>query len=135
MTEKHRLYKYCFCGGLSRVFSITLGYPLDTVKVILQTMPVPKPGKPPLYTGMIDCFIKTIQMDGFKSLFRGMMAPLMISVLVNSILFFSFGIGKNFFEKGTGLSVPELFASGAFSGTLTSFLVGPAERIKCLLQA
>ncbi|CAB3232904.1 unnamed protein product [Arctia plantaginis] len=134
MSEKHSLYKYFFCGGLGRVFSITLGYPLDTVKVILQTMPVPKPGEPPLYSGMIDCIVKSIQKDGFKSLFRGMMAPLVISVPVNSILFLSFGLGKKLFEKDVDPSMPELFVAGAFSGTLTSFLVGPAERIKCLLQ-
>lgn len=52
------------------------GHPFDTIKVRLQTMPVPKPGEKPMYTGMWNCVVKTVKLEGFFGLYKGMSAPL-----------------------------------------------------------
>ncbi|PRP76828.1 solute carrier family 25 (carnitine/acylcarnitine translocase), member 20 [Planoprotostelium fungivorum] len=60
-------------GGASLVVA---GHPLDTLKVRMQTMPKPLPGQPPLYKNAVDCFLKTVKIDGFFGLYKGMSSPL-----------------------------------------------------------
>ncbi|CAB3232906.1 unnamed protein product [Arctia plantaginis] len=136
MKEKKSPLKYFICGGIGGLLGVSLGYPMDTIKVRLQTMPVPKPGEETIYTGMIDCARKTIKMDGVKGLFRGILAPLAVAAPVNAVNFFGFGIAKKLIEKDSDHihSMSELFAAGTFAGLVTSVLVGPSEHIKCLLQ-
>lgn len=109
---------------------------MDTVKVRLQTMPLPKPGETPLYSGTFDCFRKTIQKEGFRGLYKGMSAPLTGVAPIFAISFFGFGLGKKLIKKDEKqpLTKPELFAAGSFSGIFTTSIMAPGERIKCLLQ-
>lgn len=136
MAERKSPIKYFLCGGLGGLLGVSLGYPMDTIKVRLQTMPPPKPGEAPIYAGMIDCIRKTIKMDGVNGLFRGILAPLVVAAPVNAINFFGFGIAKKLIEKDhTHIhTVPELFAAGGFAGVFASVFVAPSEHIKCLLQ-
>lgn len=52
-------------GGVGGVFTVATGHPFDTVKVRIQTMPHPKPGETPLFTGAFDCVKQTVQKEGF----------------------------------------------------------------------
>jgi len=45
--------------------------PFDVVKSRIQQMPAPKPGEPPMYTGMMDCFAKGVAAEGPLVLYRG----------------------------------------------------------------
>jgi len=36
---------------------------LDTIKVRLQTMPQPEPGQKPMFTGTLDCALKTVRKE------------------------------------------------------------------------
>ena len=51
-------------GGMNVCF---VGHPFDTLKVRLQTQPIDKP----IYTGVKDCFIKTIKWEGVSGLYKG----------------------------------------------------------------
>ncbi|CAB3230592.1 unnamed protein product [Arctia plantaginis] len=129
-------FKYFICGGFAGVCTVLVGHPMDTVKVRLQTMPLPKPGEQPLYAGTFDCIKKTIQKEGFKGLYKGMSAPLTGVAPIFAISFFGFGLGKKLIKSDIDqpLTKPELFAAGAFSGIFTTSIMAPGERIKCLLQ-
>lgn len=52
-------------GGVGGVFTVATGHPFDTVKVRIQTAPIPKPGEKPLFTGALDCFKQTVSKEGF----------------------------------------------------------------------
>ncbi|CAB3232905.1 unnamed protein product [Arctia plantaginis] len=137
MSEKNSPRKYFVCGGFGGLFQITVGYPMDTIKVRLQAMPLPKPGEPPLYTGTIDCVVKSVRTNGFKSLYRGMSTPLIFAGPINALNFCGFYLGKEIFESDPDNvhSMPELFAAGSISGIIASILTAPSEHVKCLLQA
>jgi len=56
---------------LASSLAVLLSYPFNLVRTKLQTQGVN--GRALLYTGTIDCFEKTIEHEGFKGLYRGLM--------------------------------------------------------------
>lgn len=128
--------QYFVCGGFGGVCTVLVGHPLDTVKVRLQTMPIPKAGEKPLYAGTFDCFKKTIANEGVLGLYKGMGAPLASIAPIFAISFFGFGLGKKLFgpKNQEEFKIRHLFVAGAFSGIFTTSIMAPGERIKCLLQ-
>jgi len=128
--------KYFLSGGFGGICLVVAGHPLDTIKVRLQTMPVPAAGQAPLYLGTYDCAKKTVQREGFRGLYKGMSAPLTGVAPIFAMSFFGFGLGKRLQQKSPNenLTNPQLFAAGAFSGIFTTTVMAPGERIKCLLQ-
>ena len=57
------------------------GYPLDTVKVRIQTTP------PGTYRGTFDCLRHVVAEEGVKGLYRGMSSPLLGVAGINAITF------------------------------------------------
>lgn len=136
MSENKSPIKYFISGGFGGICTVVAGHPLDTIKVRLQTMPLPAPGTEPLYRGTYDCASKTIQREGFRGLYRGMSAPIAGVAPIFAMSFFGFGLGKRLQQSSPDekLSNVQLFAAGAFSGIFTTSIMAPGERIKCLLQ-
>lgn len=127
--------KYFLSGGFGGICTVITGHPLDTIKVRLQTMPVPPAGTPPLYRGTFDCAKKTVQIEGFRGLYKGMAAPITGVAPIFAISFFGFGVGKKLIQgSDDSLTKPQLFLAGAFSGVFTTAIMAPGERIKTLLQ-
>lgn len=128
--------KYFISGGFGGVCTVVAGHPLDTIKVRLQTMPLPAPGEQPQYRGTYDCAAQTIRKEGFRGLYRGMSAPLTGVAPIFAMSFFGFGLGKRLQQQHPDdqLSNLQLFAAGSFSGIFTTSIMAPGERIKCLLQ-
>lgn len=134
-TEKTSPIKYFLSGGFGGICTVVAGHPLDTIKVRLQTMPVPISGQPPLYTGTFDCAKKTIKLEGVRGLYKGMGAPLAGVAPIFAISFLGFGVGKKLLgSEKEELGLSKLFLAGAFSGIFTTAVMAPGERIKCLLQ-
>ncbi|XWS25362.1 hypothetical protein CRYUN_Cryun27aG0062400 [Craigia yunnanensis] len=44
--------------------------PLDVTKTRVMNMKV-EVGRPPLYNGAVDCLMKTVRSEGFRSLYKG----------------------------------------------------------------
>lgn len=99
-------------------------------------MPVPAPGQSPIFTGTYDCAKKTVQREGFRGLYKGMSAPITGVAPIFAMSFFGFGLGKKLLQRTPDeeLTNSRLFLAGAFSGILTTSVMAPGERIKCLLQ-
>nr|XP_012149588.1 PREDICTED: congested-like trachea protein isoform X2 [Megachile rotundata] len=136
MSEKESPVKYFISGGFGGICTVISGHPLDTIKVRLQTMPVPGPKELPLYSGTLDCTRKTIAQEGIRGLYKGMGAPLCGVAPIFAISFYGYGLGKQLIRKTEDeqLTPLKLFYAGAFSGIFTTIIMAPGERIKCLLQ-
>jgi len=107
-----------------------VGHPLDMVKVRMQTQP-----NPPIYTGMIDCFKKSIQSEGILGVYRGAQSPLINSALYSSILFLSFGFSKRMLTDSDGeLSLNNLVFCGAFTGAMAASVESPMDLMKSKMQ-
>lgn len=130
--------EYFVCGGFGGICTVVVGHPLDTIKVRLQTMPIPAAGQQALYKGTFDCFKKTISNEGFKGLYKGMGAPLAGVAPIFAISFMGYGVGKQIFGPSSGsnekFTYTQYLTAGAFSGIFTTLIMAPGERIKCLLQ-
>ncbi|MBZ3884594.1 Mitochondrial carnitine/acylcarnitine carrier protein [Sciurus carolinensis] len=83
--------KNFLAGGFGGMCLVFVGHPLDTVK-------------PPVYSGTIDCFQKTLIREGITGLYQGMAALIIGVTPMFAVCFFGFGV------------------------------MTPGERIKCLLQ-
>jgi len=60
--------------------------PLDLIKVRIQTMKV-VPGKPPPFSGALDCFKQTLVQDGVRGMYRGVGPPLLGTLPVYAAVF------------------------------------------------
>lgn len=74
------------------MFQVTTSFVPAQVRV--QTMPKPKPGEIPQFTGVFDCFRKTVAKEGFFALYKGMAAPLVGVSPLFAIYFLGCSVGK-----------------------------------------
>jgi len=134
MSEKG--YKSFVAGGFGGICVVLSGHPFDTVKVRLQTQPLPAPGQAAMYSGAMDCVRKTIAKEGPRGLYKGMGAPLVGTAPIFALSFYGFDLGKQLVRTSPEqeLNVAQLAAAGGFSGILTTVIMAPGERIKCILQ-
>ena len=74
-------------GTVGGVAQLLCGHPFDTIKVKLQSQPVPPPGQPPRYAGAMDAVRQTITAEGPRGLYKGMGASLAIVATLNVVIF------------------------------------------------
>ncbi|XP_042510503.1 mitochondrial carnitine/acylcarnitine carrier-like protein [Macadamia integrifolia] len=124
-------------GTVGGAAQLVCGHPFDTIKVKLQSQPIPSPGQLPKYSGAIDAVKKTIATEGPRGLYKGMGAPLATVAAFNAVLFTVRGQMEALLrsEPGAPLSVRQQVVCGAGAGVVVSFLACPTELIKCRLQA
>ncbi|KAF8375073.1 hypothetical protein PRIPAC_81502, partial [Pristionchus pacificus] len=127
---------YFMAGGVGGICTVLVGHPFDTVKVRLQTMPMPAPGQKPLFAGALDCCKQTMAKEGVFALYKGMAAPLVASTPLFAVFFGGCAIGKYIQQKSPDeeMTVLQNANSGAIAGVLMAAVMVPGERIKCLLQ-
>ncbi|CAI9095364.1 OLC1v1031299C1 [Oldenlandia corymbosa var. corymbosa] len=124
-------------GTVGGAAQLIVGHPFDTIKVKLQSQPVPLPGQPPRYSGAMDAVRQTLAAEGPRGLYKGMGAPLATVAAFNAVLFSVRGQMETLVrsEPGVPLSVNQQVVCGAGAGIAVSFLACPTELIKCRLQA
>jgi len=71
------------CGAISTTCGQLVAYPLQLVRTRLQAQGMP--GRPVLYSGMVDCFVKTVQNEGVRGLYKGILPNFMKSLPAISI--------------------------------------------------
>lgn len=126
------------CGSIAGAAGKYIEYPFDTVKVRLQSQPDHLPLR---YSGPLDCFRQSIKSDGIIGLYRGISAPVVGAAAETSSLFVFESLGRELFflagfaSRDKGLTLPDLWATGAFAGAFTSFVLTPIELVKCKIQA
>ena len=120
-------------GTVGGAAQLICGHPFDTIKVKLQSQPVPLPGQPPKFSGAIDAVRKTVAAEGAGGLFKGMGAPLATVAAFNAVLFSVRGQMEAFLRSAPGspLTIEQQIVCGAGAGVAVSFLACPTELIKC----
>lgn len=122
-------------GTFGGIFGLTLCYPLDTVKVRIQTRPNGT------YTGILNCMQTLIRTEGTLSLYRGLLSPVLGYGLIKATAFASYNKAKSALVANTGtgvkrdLSLLELTLCGGFAGLCQTFVRAPVEQIKVVMQA
>lgn len=123
------------CGGIA----VTLvGHPFDTLKVRLQTQSSAKP----VYSGVVDCFMKTLRWEGVGGLYKGVTSPLVGQMFFRSVLFTAYGQSKDMLlrkrksEEGAGavLRASDYFVAGGITGFCAAFAEGPIDFYKSQMQ-
>lgn len=124
-------------GTIGGAAQLIVGHPFDTIKVKLQSQPVPPPGQLPRYSGAIDAVKQTLAAEGPRGLYKGMGAPLATVAALNAVLFTVRGQMEALLrsEPGAPLTVNQQIIAGAGAGVAVSILATPTELIKCRLQA
>lgn len=108
------------------------------MKVKLQSMSKPLPGKPPQFTGAVDVVRKVVALEGMQGLYAGIQAPLPFVAVFNAALFAANGTMRKIVGKGRSeaeLTIPEIGLCAASAGVAVSFVACPTELVKCRLQA
>ncbi|KAG7359598.1 mitochondrial carrier protein [Nitzschia inconspicua] len=140
-----------------------LDYPLDTVKVLLQTQHATHGGtssahvaggnKPPvIYRGAWHCLRHTVETKGVSGLYKGLSSPLLGSMAENAVLFWMYSHCKRWVAFASGGTDPiiaahtadqrdeenmtllQLSLAGAGAGFGAAFVLTPVELVKCRLQ-
>ncbi|CAN1256682.1 Mitochondrial carnitine/acylcarnitine carrier-like protein [Linum perenne] len=124
-------------GTVGGAAQLVVGHPFDTIKVKLQSQPVPLPGQAPKFSGAIDAVKQTVAAEGMGGLYKGMGAPLATVAAFNAVLFTVRGQLEALLRThpGATLTIEQQVACGAGAGVAVSFLACPTELIKCRLQA
>ena len=74
--------------------------------------------------------------QGFRGLYKGMLAPLIGVSPLFAVCFFGYGVGKQLQMKHPSevLSLRQHFQAGLLAGVFTTVIMVPGERVKCLMQ-
>ncbi|XP_065845965.1 mitochondrial carnitine/acylcarnitine carrier protein-like isoform X1 [Oscarella lobularis] len=137
MAERQSPVKSFFAGSCGGMCLVIVGHPFDTIKVRMQTMPVPLLGELPVYKNAFDCFRKTLSNESWMGLYKGMTAPLLYVIPLASISFGAYAGGCELIAQNNPtkeLNSVHHFLAGCLAGFCSGVLVVPTDRIKCLLQ-
>nr|XP_035117388.1 solute carrier family 25 member 47 isoform X2 [Callithrix jacchus] len=119
-------------GAIGGICGVAVGYPLDTVKVRIQTEPK--------YTGIWHCIRDTYRQERVWGFYRGLSLPVCTVSLVSSV---SFGTYRHCLAHicrlryGSPDAKPakaDITLSGCASGLVRVFLTSPTEVAKIRLQ-
>ena len=121
-------------GNMGGIFGLSLAYPLDTVKVRMQTRPAGT------YRGIFDCLTTMARQEGPRSLYRGLSSPVIGYGLIKSTAFGSYNQCKHFLQSrapnpSADLSLLQLTLCGGYAGFFQTFIRCPIEQIKVVMQA
>lgn len=106
-----------------------VGYPLDTIKVHLQTQDL----KNPKYRGVWHCFTTIVKKESAFGLYKGMTSPLAGVAVVNALIFGVYGnVQKTL--PGQWHPLVNVFIAGASAGIVQSVICSPMELAKIRMQ-
>ncbi|KAM7368098.1 hypothetical protein PAMP_014348 [Pampus punctatissimus] len=110
---------------------VAVGYPLDTVKVRIQTQKQ--------FTGVWQCAVATFSNEGVRGFFKGMSLPVTTISMTSSVVF---GTYRNCLQclsqaRGAGCgpnTKQEVFLSGLAGGIAQISVMSPGDIVKVRLQ-
>jgi len=123
-------------GGSAGLVEICMNHPLDIVKTRLQLQKVYVPNDPHSYRSVPDCLMKIARSEGVRSLYKGILPPIMVETPKRALKFFNFEQLKKLFLFGSPTATPLTFTLAGFgSGVIEGIIVNPFEVIKITLQS
>ncbi|XP_004083822.1 solute carrier family 25 member 47 [Oryzias latipes] len=118
-------------GSVAGACGVAVGYPLDTVKVRIQTQKQ--------FTGFYHCIVETLSKEGVHGFFKGMLLPMTTVSMTSSVVF---GTYRNCLQclrqarggnRGTNTK-REVFLSGLAGGVAQVSVMSPGDIVKVRLQ-
>ena len=122
--------KEFIAGNVGGVMGIVTVYPLDTIKIRIQTYPN-------LYKSSFDVIKRMHKKSGITSMYRGLLSPCLGFGFTFAVSFSSFGyFMRNFQSKRqtTIVHTTDLFLSGFLTGIIQSPFRSIMERVKSVMQ-
>ncbi|XP_069014600.1 solute carrier family 25 member 47-A [Embiotoca jacksoni] len=118
-------------GSFAGACGVAVGYPLDTVKVRIQTQKQ--------FTGIYHCVVSTFSKEGVHGFFKGMSLPIATVFMTSSVVF---GTYRNCLQclsqargAGSGPNTKlEVFLSGLAGGIAQISVMSPGDIVKVRLQ-
>ena len=97
-NEWYETLKDLTAGTIGGCAGIVVGQPLDTIKVRLQAQGTSAASTASSYNGPIDALVKMVRFEGPRSLFKGLMPPLIGNAPMNAIAFGAYGNANRLLE-------------------------------------
>lgn len=119
-------------GGVSGTAFLVAGQPFDTIKVRMQHQ-----ARGTLYKSSADCLYKTVTREGARALFKGMSTPLIACIPSYALWFLGHDHAITLQQRLLGRQEMSLWnhgVAGLTAGVYMVTILGPGERVKCLLQ-
>ncbi|KAM6992572.1 solute carrier family 25 member 47-A [Tautogolabrus adspersus] len=116
-------------GSFAGACGVAVGYPLDTVKVRIQTQKQ--------FSGVWQCAATTFSQEGVHGFFKGMSLPLTTITMTSSVVF---GTYRNCLQclsqsRGAGPNTKlDVFVSGLAAGIAQISVMSPGDIVKVRLQ-
>ncbi|KAJ8409097.1 hypothetical protein AAFF_G00241180 [Aldrovandia affinis] len=119
-------------GSVGGAVGVVVGYPIDTVKVRIQTQR--------RFTGVWHCFRSTWKTEGVYGFFKGVSVPVTTVSITSSVVF---GTYRNCLQcllqlhSGSPEATPtklDVFLSGLAGGVTQVLVMSPADTVKVRLQ-
>ncbi|KAF4101806.1 solute carrier family 25 member 47-B isoform X2 [Onychostoma macrolepis] len=119
-------------GSVGGAFGVAVGYPLDTVKVRMQTQARD--------TGVWECVRRTCRTEGVSGFYRGMSMPLSTVSISSSLVFGTYRNVLHLLHELRHRSAADphhkadIFLSGFAGGVAQVLVMSPADMVKVRLQ-
>ncbi|XP_032398810.1 solute carrier family 25 member 47-A [Etheostoma spectabile] len=118
-------------GSFAGACGVVVGYPLDTVKVRIQTQTQ--------FTGLWQCAAATLSKEGVHGFFKGMSLPLTTISMTSSVVFGTYRNCLQCLSQARGAPCGpntklEVFLSGLVAGTAQTSVMSPGDMVKVRLQ-
>ena len=114
-------------GGIAGVSEILCMYPLDTVKTRAQLATTGSPS-------IVATLREIVQKEGFKRLYKGIAAPILVEAPKRAIKFSANDQYKTLFQSHFASKQLLSIATGVSAGCTEAFIVVPFELVKIRLQ-
>jgi solute carrier family 25 carnitine/acylcarnitine transporter 20/29 len=130
--DKDEAWKSAFAGAMGGIALVAVGYPFDLIKTRIQVGD----------RRALAEVKRIVKLDGLWGLYRGA-TPVFLGVIpVYALMFFGYDLGKRLSTivypkdeaKDGDYTLRQIAFAGGFSAIPTTAFLGPAERIKVLLQ-
>lgn len=135
---QYKIYFFIsFIGGfMSGLSSTIIGYPLDNIRIRLQT--IDNANGTSEYEGTWDCIVKTVEYEGFSGLYKGVSANFYGVVPLWTVLMMSYDCTIRLQQKywpshQKMYHCRHYFIAGATGGFFTTLVITPLEQVRNLL--
>ncbi|XP_073672516.1 solute carrier family 25 member 47-A-like [Garra rufa] len=119
-----------FAGSIGGACGVAVGYPLDTVKVRIQTQKQ--------FTGIWNCVVTTVKNEGAHGFFKGMALPVTTISMTSSVVFGTYRNCLQCLAQFRGIGAPntklDVFLSGLAGGVAQISVMSPGDIVKVRLQ-
>uniref|UniRef100_A0A3Q2QYW6 Solute carrier family 25 member 47a n=1 Tax=Fundulus heteroclitus TaxID=8078 RepID=A0A3Q2QYW6_FUNHE len=118
-------------GSAAGACGVAVGFPLDTVKVRIQTQKQ--------FTGVYQCAVETLSKEGVHGFFKGMSLPLTTVSLTSSVVFGTYRNCLQCMKQARGADRSpstklEVFLAGLAGGVAQTSVMSPGDIVKVRLQ-